>query len=239
MKKNENKSGIMEVVFILDRSGSMSGQEADTIGGFNSMLQKQKKESENVIWSTVLFDDRHKVIHNRVPIEKVEPLTEDELLCPRLHSPAGRHRKSRSPYRDVPQVPAGGGCTGEDPVHHHHRRHGERQQRVFLPQSQGNDRVRKRTVRMGIHVPGRQYRRRRRRLAHGNQREQDILLHQRRRGNQQKLRFIQQSHGEDVPYGGLRRRSTWMRSEKISEREARLQEEIRQETGNKEEGIVC
>ena len=93
MKKNENKNGIMEVVFILDRSGSMSGLEADTIGGFNSMLQKQKKESDNVIWSTVLFDDRHKVIHNRVPIEKVEPLTEDDYYvrgCTALLDAIGR-----------------------------------------------------------------------------------------------------------------------------------------------------
>ena len=93
MKKNENKSGIMEVVFILDRSGSMCGLEADTIGGFNSMLQKQKKESDNVIWSTVLFDDHHEVIHNRVPIEKVKPLTEDDYYvrgCTALLDAIGR-----------------------------------------------------------------------------------------------------------------------------------------------------
>jgi len=75
--EKKNGTGIMEVVFILDRSGSMSGLEEDTIGGFNSMLQKQKKESDNVIWSTVLFDDRQDVIHNRVPIGDVEPLTDD------------------------------------------------------------------------------------------------------------------------------------------------------------------
>ena len=71
-------NGIMEVVFILDRSGSMSGMEEDTIGGFNSMLQKQKEESDKIVWSTVLFDHRHEVIHNRVPIQKVEPLTENQ-----------------------------------------------------------------------------------------------------------------------------------------------------------------
>jgi hypothetical protein len=69
-------NGMLEVVFILDRSGSMSGLEEDTIGGFNSTLEKQKAESDNVIWSTVLFDTRHEVIHNRVPVQKVEPLTE-------------------------------------------------------------------------------------------------------------------------------------------------------------------
>ena len=77
-RKNEKGNGIMEVVFILDRSGSMSGMEPDTIGGFNAMLQKQKDESDNVIWSTVLFDHEHEVIHNRVPVGKVQPLTEDD-----------------------------------------------------------------------------------------------------------------------------------------------------------------
>ena len=75
-KKQEAKS--VEVVFVLDRSGSMTGLEADTIGGFNSTLKKQKKEEGEVIWSTVLFDDRHEVIHDRVPIEKVRELTEDD-----------------------------------------------------------------------------------------------------------------------------------------------------------------
>lgn len=75
-KTAESKgNGIMEVVFILDRSGSMSGMEEDTIGGFNAMLEKQRKESDNVIWSTVLFDHEHEVIHNRLPIEEVAPLT--------------------------------------------------------------------------------------------------------------------------------------------------------------------
>ncbi|MCR5035026.1 MAG: VWA domain-containing protein [Clostridia bacterium] len=77
-KKNENKNGMMEVVFILDRSGSMSGMEADTIGGFNAMLQKQKDESDKIVWSTVLFDHDHEVIHNRVPIQKVEPLNDKQ-----------------------------------------------------------------------------------------------------------------------------------------------------------------
>ena len=77
-KNNEKKNGMLEVVFILDRSGSMIGMEADTIGGFNSVLDKQKAESDNVIWSTVLFDHEHEVIHNRVPIGEVTPLTEDD-----------------------------------------------------------------------------------------------------------------------------------------------------------------
>lgn len=71
------KKDMVEVVFIMDRSGSMSGLEADTIGGFNAMLKDQKKESDNIIWSTVLFDHETEVIHDRVPVDKVKPLDED------------------------------------------------------------------------------------------------------------------------------------------------------------------
>ena len=72
------KKGLTEVVFILDRSGSMSGLEADTIGGYNSMLAKQKKEEGDVIFSTVLFDDRTEVLHDRLSVHKVEALTDNE-----------------------------------------------------------------------------------------------------------------------------------------------------------------
>ena len=71
------KKGLTEIVFILDRSGSMSGLEADTIGGFNSLIKKQRKEPGEALVSTVLFDDTCDVIHDRVPIEKVAKLTED------------------------------------------------------------------------------------------------------------------------------------------------------------------
>ena len=74
MKNNNEK---VEVVFIMDRSGSMGGLEADTIGGFNSMLAKQKEESDNIIWSTVLFDHISEVVHDRVPVEKVRELDSD------------------------------------------------------------------------------------------------------------------------------------------------------------------
>ena len=69
---------ITEVVFILDRSGSMSGLEADTIGGYNSMLDKQKKEEGDLIISTVLFDDRTEVLHDRMKVEDVKPITDKE-----------------------------------------------------------------------------------------------------------------------------------------------------------------
>ena len=67
-----------ELVFILDRSGSMGGLESDTIGGFNSMLEKQKKESDKCLVSTVLFDGRREVIHDRIPLEQVPALTDKE-----------------------------------------------------------------------------------------------------------------------------------------------------------------
>ena len=71
------KKGLTEIVFILDRSGSMSGLESDTIGGFNSLIKKQRKEDGEAIVSTVLFDDVCEVIHDRVPMDKVAELTED------------------------------------------------------------------------------------------------------------------------------------------------------------------
>lgn len=69
---------MVELVFILDRSGSMSGLEKDTIGGFNSMIARQRKEPGEVLVSTVLFDNDADVIHDRVPLEKVKNLTEDD-----------------------------------------------------------------------------------------------------------------------------------------------------------------
>lgn len=67
-----------ELVFILDRSGSMSGLEADTIGGFNSLIQKQKKEEGKAVVSTVLFDDTCEVLHDRVELEQMKPLTDED-----------------------------------------------------------------------------------------------------------------------------------------------------------------
>ena len=69
-----------ELVFILDRSGSMSGLEADTIGGFNSMIEKQKREAGEALVSTVLFANDSTVIHDRLPLSEVPPLTEKEYF---------------------------------------------------------------------------------------------------------------------------------------------------------------
>ena len=75
------KERFTEIVFILDKSGSMHGLEKDTIGGFNSLIQKQKKEDGKVIVSTVLFDDESYVIHDRIDIENIKPLTEKEYYA--------------------------------------------------------------------------------------------------------------------------------------------------------------
>ena len=72
------RKGLTEVIFILDRSGSMSGLEADTIGGFNSMIEKQKKEEGEAYISTVLFDDQTEVLYDRVPVSKVEPMNDKQ-----------------------------------------------------------------------------------------------------------------------------------------------------------------
>lgn len=71
-------SKFTEIVFILDRSGSMAGLEADTIGGFNSLIQKQKKEDGKAVVSTVLFDDKCEVLHDRKDLMEIAPLTEED-----------------------------------------------------------------------------------------------------------------------------------------------------------------
>ena len=73
MKKN-----LSEIVFLLDRSGSMSGLEKDTVGGFNAMIEKQKKEEGEALISTVLFDHEMKVLHDRVPVGDVKPISEED-----------------------------------------------------------------------------------------------------------------------------------------------------------------
>ena len=73
MRKN-----LTEIVFILDRSGSMSGLEADTIGGFNSMIEKQKKTEGEALISTVLFDNTSEVIHDRMSVQNIKPMTVED-----------------------------------------------------------------------------------------------------------------------------------------------------------------
>ena len=95
MKKN-----LTEIVFILDRSGSMSGLEADTIGGFNSMIAKQKKQDGEALVSTVLFDNVSEVIHDRVNIRDIQPMTDKDYTVRGCSS--GCHRRRNSSHREYP-----------------------------------------------------------------------------------------------------------------------------------------
>lgn len=72
------KNNITELVFILDRSGSMSGLESDTIGGFNGLIEKQRKQEGECYVSTVLFDNVSEVLHDRVKLSEIEPMTDKD-----------------------------------------------------------------------------------------------------------------------------------------------------------------
>lgn len=106
MRKN-----LTEIVFILDRSGSMSGLEADTIGGFNSMLARQKKQDGEAIVSTVLFDNVCEVIHDRVTIRDIQPITDSDYTvggCTALLDAIGgalRHIRNIHKYARPEDVP--------------------------------------------------------------------------------------------------------------------------------------
>ena len=105
------KAGLTELVFILDRSGSMGGLEADTIGGFNSLVEKQKREPGEVLVSTVLFDNEIQVLHDRVPLEQVPPMTERDYFvrgCTALLDAVGgaiRHIGNIHKYARAEDVP--------------------------------------------------------------------------------------------------------------------------------------
>lgn len=75
---NTASKNIIELVFILDRSGSMARLTADTIGGFNAMIEKQKKTDGSVLVSTILFDHEYMVLHDRVPLSTIPPMTEND-----------------------------------------------------------------------------------------------------------------------------------------------------------------
>ncbi len=72
------QNNITELVFILDRSGSMRGLESDTIGGFNSLIEKQKKQDDECFVTTVLFDNELETIHDRAELSQIKPMTEDD-----------------------------------------------------------------------------------------------------------------------------------------------------------------
>ena len=100
-----------ELVFILDRSGSMSGLETDTIGGFNAMIEKQKKVDGKCFVSTVLFDNESEVIHDRAKLEKIEPMTDKDYTvrgCTALYDAIGgaiRHIGNIHKYARPEDVP--------------------------------------------------------------------------------------------------------------------------------------
>ena len=106
------RKGLTELVFILDRSGSMHGMESDTIGGFNSMIEKQKKLDGHAYVSTVLFDNETIVLHDRVSLHKIQPMTTEDYI-PRgttalldaiggsIHHIANVHKYARK--EDVPE----------------------------------------------------------------------------------------------------------------------------------------
>ena len=71
---------LMELVFILDRSGSMSGKESDTIGGFNSLIEKQKKEEGDALVTVVLFDDQYELLYDRVSLKEIPEMTSKEYF---------------------------------------------------------------------------------------------------------------------------------------------------------------
>ena len=77
MKKEK---ALSELVFILDKSGSMSGKEEDTIGSFNSTINEHKKAGNNVLVTTVLFSDNQEVLHDRIDIKEVEPMTNRQVF---------------------------------------------------------------------------------------------------------------------------------------------------------------
>ena len=128
VKEVLNMENVTEIVFILDRSGSMSGLESDTIGGFNSMLAKHKNAKNAALVSTVLFDHESEVIHDRLPIAEVPDLTEDEYFVrgnTALLDAIGdavKHSQIRPPRR----------CSRQNYFYYYYRWNGKLQSPLYL-----------------------------------------------------------------------------------------------------------
>lgn len=112
MKENiKIHNNTTEMVFILDRSGSMGGLEKDTIGGFNSLIEKQKKQDGKCFVSTILFDHETEVVHDRVSLDEIEPMTEEQYYvrgCTALVDALGgaiHHIKNIHKYARPEDVP--------------------------------------------------------------------------------------------------------------------------------------
>ena len=126
------KKGLTELVFILDRSGSMSGLEADTIGGFNSLAEKQKKEKGEAFISVVLFDDRSEVLYDRVSLNKIEPMNERQYYvrgCTALLDALGG---AIHHIGNVHKICTGRRPSGKNIIYHHHRWDGKCQPYLYL-----------------------------------------------------------------------------------------------------------
>lgn len=106
------KNNLTELVFILDRSGSMQGMERDTIGGFNSLIEKQKNEEGEALVSTVLFSSDSTVLHDRIPLKSVPKMTEKDYVpsgCTALLDAVGsaiKHIRTIHKYAREEDVPA-------------------------------------------------------------------------------------------------------------------------------------
>lgn len=98
------KQGLTEIVFILDKSGSMGGLEKDTIDGYNAFLEKQRKIEGEAFVSTVLFSDRDEVLHDRVPLSEIKNLTEEDYSVGGLHGTFGCHWWCCSSHRECSQI---------------------------------------------------------------------------------------------------------------------------------------
>ena len=137
-----------ELVFILDRSGSMSGLETDTIGGFNSMIARQKKEAGEALVSTVLFDHESVVIHDRLPLEKVPPMTEKDYFT-----------RGCTALLDA----VGGAIHHIGTIHKYARREDVPEKTMFIITTDGYENASRRyaegEIRLGIPVPRREHRR--------------------------------------------------------------------------------
>ncbi len=109
---NNEKNNVTELVFILDRSGSMAGLDTDTVGGFNGMIAKQKQQEGEAFVTTVLFDNEIETLHDRIPLTEVPEMTEKEYFvrgCTALIDAIGtsiRHVETIHKYARKEDVPA-------------------------------------------------------------------------------------------------------------------------------------
>lgn len=147
-----------EMVFILDRSGSMAGLESDTIGGFNAMIEKQKKQPGKAYVSTVLFDTSTTVLHDRADLNTVKPMTSDDYFaggCTALLDAIGGADK---PYRKYPQVRTSGGYTRSHNIRDNNRRSGKRKPSLQQERNKTYDRASEIEIRLGISLYRSKYR---------------------------------------------------------------------------------